>query len=162
MREGHVVYHGERSQIVPYLNSIGLEVPEDQDLADFLNDFLTHPPTVLSKLLRNRKKEIARAKRALQADVSLSEPEDALRMVPIASDSSAKHVPLTTFALVERWKESQLYSILKKKIEESKNLPAWEVSKWSSFTKACFAQAYSHSFGKHLRSLSKRQATFQV
>ena len=43
MRDGKVLYHGRRDGVEGYLNSLGLTVPVDEDIADFLQSFVSSP-----------------------------------------------------------------------------------------------------------------------
>ena len=47
LRQGAVVYHGPRDRVEEYLNSLGFIPPTDQDMADFIIDWLTDPKLVL-------------------------------------------------------------------------------------------------------------------
>ena len=51
LRQGAVIYHGPTSQVRAYLQSIGVPVPDDMDLADFLVDFLTDPAAIYQRTL---------------------------------------------------------------------------------------------------------------
>ena len=46
MRQGAVVYDGPITDVAQYMHDIGVPVPDDQDLADYLSDFLTDPRMV--------------------------------------------------------------------------------------------------------------------
>ena len=46
LRHGLVLYDGPLSEVASYFRSLGVPIPDDQDLADFLSDFLTDPKTV--------------------------------------------------------------------------------------------------------------------
>lgn len=43
LRNGCVVYHGPREELPGFLTGLGVPLPTDQDLADFLTEFLTDP-----------------------------------------------------------------------------------------------------------------------
>lgn len=43
LRNGCVVYHGPREELPEFLTGQGVPLPTDQDLADFLTEFLTDP-----------------------------------------------------------------------------------------------------------------------
>ena len=49
LRQGCVVYDGPVALVTKYLASVGVTVPDDQDLADFLTDFLTDPTAVCER-----------------------------------------------------------------------------------------------------------------
>ena len=68
LREGSVLYDGPMDQVAGYLRSIGVPVPDDQDLADFLTDFLADPPSVCE---RNWK----RAPQQVEAEKGLHRPQ---------------------------------------------------------------------------------------
>ena len=49
LRQGAVVYDGPIGGVREYLQSIGVPVPDDQDLAHYLSDFLTDPAAVYQR-----------------------------------------------------------------------------------------------------------------
>ena len=51
LRQGAVVYDGPIGGVREYLQSIGVPVPDDQDLADYLSDFLTDPAAVYQRTM---------------------------------------------------------------------------------------------------------------
>lgn len=53
LREGSLVYDGPVDNVVGYFNSIGVPVPDDQDLGDWITDFLSDSSAVYE---RTRKK----------------------------------------------------------------------------------------------------------
>jgi len=43
LMDGHVVYHGRREDVIPYIESLGAVVPDGVDHADFIINFMTNP-----------------------------------------------------------------------------------------------------------------------
>jgi ABC-type multidrug transport system ATPase subunit len=41
MKEGEVMYHGRREDVVPYFEGLGFKCPPDRDIADYLLDLGT-------------------------------------------------------------------------------------------------------------------------
>lgn len=51
MRNGSIIYDGPRESIGDYFYSIGIPIPDDQDLGDYISDFLTDPSMVYYRTL---------------------------------------------------------------------------------------------------------------
>lgn len=52
MREGQIIYHGPQDQLVPYFEEMGLVFPVDQDLADFITEFISDPKAIYRRQMR--------------------------------------------------------------------------------------------------------------
>ena len=128
IREGSLVYDGPMDQVTQYLHSIGVPVPDDQDLADFLTDFLTDPLAVCK---RTWKKAAGRA----DADKGLDRPTAAA---------------LTTAALTA--------SFAAQRAAYTNTIEVAPLSLTSPFNAAQFSAPYAHPFLGQLRLNLKRQA----
>jgi len=54
LRDGEIVYSGPREHVLPYFESVGVYCPPQQDTADFLVEYLTHPHRTYRRQLEQR------------------------------------------------------------------------------------------------------------
>lgn len=47
LRDSHVVYHGPREGVLPFIASMGFQAPGDVDVCDYLIDCLSHPRVII-------------------------------------------------------------------------------------------------------------------
>jgi ABC-type multidrug transport system ATPase subunit len=80
LREGHVVFHGPRAELDPYVrDTLGLQVPDDQDLGDFVTALLTDPARAQRQAavhIKEHNKFVARRKSASSAQRTAAEEEE--------------------------------------------------------------------------------------
>ena len=62
LKEGCIVYHGPRKDVLDYFGHFGIRCSDDQDTADFLVDFLTQPATIYKKQIRHERKREKKAR----------------------------------------------------------------------------------------------------
>ena len=137
LRQGCVLYDGPVSQVAQYLASIGVLVPDDQDLADFLTDFLTDPPAVS---LRTWKK-------AALSDGKVQRPDPA---------------QLTTAALTASFEAQRGAYAHEGTAAGAGSAPSTTSSLATPFNQSQFAAPFAHTFSAELRLNVKRQALNMV
>ena len=128
IREGSLLYDGPMDEVAGYLTRIGVPVPDDQDLADFLTDFLADPPAVCE---RGWKKAESR----VNADKPFNQ---------------AKPSNLTTATLTA--------SFAAQRADYHSTVELAPLSLTSPFNTALFSSPYSHPFMGQFRLNLKRQA----
>ena len=47
-----IIYHGPQDKLVPYFEEMGLQFPSDQDVADFITEFISDPQLVYTRQVR--------------------------------------------------------------------------------------------------------------
>ena len=47
-----IIYHGPQSRVVRYFEEMGLSFPPDQDVADFITEFISDPRDVYKRQVR--------------------------------------------------------------------------------------------------------------
>lgn len=52
-----IIYHGPQTKMVPYFEEMGLIFPHDQDVADFITEFITDPREVYERQVRRCARE---------------------------------------------------------------------------------------------------------
>ena len=146
MREGSVVYHGERKTLPSYLSGLGFPPPaggEGADIADWLVELLASP----TKLLKKQ----ALAKKLGDSSAAL---------LPSPSSASLEQLdlgsaPRNTAALAEAWADSDA---CKARLGAAPVADPLELK--SQFAKQQFGRPYPRSGAAHFNALLKR--TFLV
>lgn len=78
MREGCVMYHGPRTDLPTYLDrEFGIQIPVDQDEADFLTEFLTDPLKIARRQLAKQQRHAAKT-----AAIAATQPQSVASSVP--------------------------------------------------------------------------------
>jgi len=90
MREGHIVYNGPRTDVIPYFEALGIRCPPDQDYADFLVEFLSQPRVVMQRQLEREAKSALESKQ--QPEVSQAKRSEEA-VVPVSVSVSAEEEP---------------------------------------------------------------------
>lgn len=94
MRDGAVVYSGRRDGLDAWMNSLGLRVPDDEDTADFLMEFLTAPLSVYERQLLEHQAGLDAAQAAAAAaGAAESSAASADDVDATAADHSAEVAP---------------------------------------------------------------------
>ena len=143
MREGSVVYHGERKALPAYLSGMGFVPPaggDAADIADWLVELLVSPTKLLKKQALAKKGESSAQLAPSPSSVSLDELGAA---------------PRTTAALAEVWAASDA---CKARLEAAPVAPPLELQ--SAYAKQQFGRPYPRSGIAHFNALLKR--TFLV
>ena len=136
IREGALLYDGPMDKVAGYLRGIGVPVPDDQDLADFLTDFLADPLAICERTRRQAAKQ--------NGLVEAGEKEGL----------QTKRMDLSTAALTASFAS-----------QRSAYTTAGEVSSLSltsPFNIAQFAAPFAHSFLQQLRLTLTRQAVNSI
>ena len=76
LRQGAVVYDGPIADVAQYMHDIGVPVPDDQDLADYLSDFLTDPRMVYYRTIYRAARKAHRVKPAQVSRTVTVAPSD--------------------------------------------------------------------------------------
>ena len=87
LRQGAVVYDGPISDVAQYMHDIGVPVPDDQDLADYLSDFLTDPRMVYYRTIYRAARKAHRVPAQVSATITGPSSEE-------KEDVQAIHPPL--------------------------------------------------------------------
>lgn len=103
-RHGVTVYHGPRTELLPYFASHGIVAPPDQDTADFLTEFLSEPREVWrDNITREMEKQSKRSSSKLSFQQAAHKPQP----LPISSSShtattngAKQHTPPSTNTIV--------------------------------------------------------------
>ena len=172
LRHGAVVYDGPLTEVEGYLASIGVPVPDDVDLADYLSDFLTDPKMVYYRTIyraarqvrqvtgdvsatavsqREEKEEAADNAAGLGASESLGDGT-ARKSLDLVAHRSA---PLTTHSLQQTYQSSAYYQeivaaqthLTTKSPSPSPSPPSSSSpSTYSPYTHAQFGSLYAKSW----------------
>ena len=81
LRQGAVVYDGPIADIQQYMNDIGVPVPDDQDLADYLSDFLTDPRMVYYRTIYRAARKARRVPTAVSQTLTNQEEKDDVQTI---------------------------------------------------------------------------------
>ena len=123
IRHGAIVYDGPLTQVEAYLGSIGVPVPDDVDLADFLSDFLTDPKMVYYRTIYRAARKVKQVTGEPSATVNEAKEEavdnaEGLGGADSLDEQAAQHsldlvakstAPLTTSALQQAYQSSVYY-----------------------------------------------------
>ena len=95
MRDGEVVYHGERANVKRWFaEGLGCPIPDEEDEAGFIVDYLTNPQLLLDTLRRKEQRRVQQLARreASQTGKKLVEAEDEKAL----SDSHYEQPPVAS------------------------------------------------------------------
>lgn len=163
MREGRIVFDGPTEQILPYLESLGFRCPPNQDLADYLVNFLADPAASYRMQLAREPHDAAVAVAAATRDEDdeSNESKEQLAHVLPKCPPSAKDMTLSTAELADAYQKSpfshECFEALK--AQEAMKRPEWKHENLSVYSKSQYGGEYPHSYLKHMMSNLKRQGT---
>jgi ABC-type multidrug transport system ATPase subunit/ABC-type multidrug transport system permease subunit len=176
LRDGEVIYHGRREGVRAFFADVlKFPIPEDEDDAGFIVDYLTNP--ALLHDTQQRKQERKRRTHARQAEKlgnghdhhyedEQKDPSTKSEMLKVhPADSTASTNPaLETPDIVSRWQASSSrtelmteYGASLKAISADQTKYGLDPHNWSQFSKNQFAKPYPHSSLTHFSMAITRQ-----
>ena len=181
LKEGKCVFFGPRDNVRPYLNSIGWDIPDDEDEADFLVEMLADSHGAWAKLLRFKQKQQViggEPQDTAASDMADSPPneEDAAEQTdrkahpthtPTKASAAGTAVtpdaaaPLGAEALEEAWQASSYASGAAKATAQPEKQSAEDLRKSleSSFSSSQYGEQSVKPWLTHLWSNTRRQGT---
>ena len=113
LREGQVVFHGPRENVIPYFDAMGYHCPDDVDLCDFIIDVLSQPRLVIDRQRENAKKLTRKDGKSSPAPAPASDVLlDGTRITPAASPC------ITTEQMVNFFKSTKMWTDMKQQLDE--------------------------------------------
>jgi ABC-type multidrug transport system ATPase subunit len=185
LREGSVVYHGPRSEVISYFAKYDIRPPQDQDVADFLTEFLTDPKMIYlrnqnkiallqeSRYLSKTKTTIYNTEPTLLDDTDSLPSSDSNHSLQSSSSilsasglsaltrTTSFNPPLTTTTLVSEFQSSNIYQDMLNKLNiyETIHSNDCKSQNMSKFTEEQYYKQYSYSMYQHTKLCLIRQMT---